>query len=290
MPSFNEIFKFKKREEDFENPLEAILFVVIGGVSQYGIYWGIDYLLNIGAIVGNAYSLGGKIFSVLLIPIAVWVFFIGLRVFPVFWLKMIRLTYLFIVSSPGTVKHEIEIIRRIWHNRGFGKYRMFGGIFFYFRLRQRVAAYVLAFLSIGITTWFLAFKQYEYEKTYWKVHFYYGEPTPEFVFKPKVSYTFESSADLYSIWLNDHEHIVSKYMDLEKNPFVLSLLFPDKWHVQFPDTMRVRFIFYQDPINEIFSQSFEIWAGKEEGLKITYNDFVHEFAKQKPRTRRYSRK
>ena len=78
-------------------------------------------------------------------------------------------------------------------------------------------------------------------------------------------------------------------MKLEDNPRVLSLLFPNKWYVKFPDTTQVQFIFYQDPINQIFSQSFEIWAGEEEGVKITYNDFIYEGVKKNPNTKRYIR-
>lgn len=289
MEGFNDFFGFRKKAEDFESPFEALVFFFLGGATQFGLYWGVKYLLNICSTIEKTYSTGGKIFSVLLVPVAVWAVFVGLRVFPAFWWKVIRLTYLFVISFPETVRNEIDILRRIWLNRGFGKFRAFGGLAFYFKLRQRVAAYFLAFLSIGIVTWFFGFKQYEYEKTYWKVHFYYGEPMPEFVFKPNVSYTFESSADLYAVYINGTEHIVSKYMDLHQNPRVLSLIFPEKWHIAFPDTTRVKFIFYADHINEIFSQSFEVWAYKEEGLRLTYNDFIFEGVKKYPKTKRYSR-
>ncbi|MBZ0201577.1 MAG: hypothetical protein K8I03_01020 [Ignavibacteria bacterium] len=289
MRTFKEIFDFRDRDDDFESPLEFFLFLIVGGASQYGIYWGITYILNIFNTVGNAYSLGGKLFSVLLFFVALMIVSVGVRTFPIFWWKIVRIIYLFLVSSPEIIRNETDIVRRIWQNRGFGKFRLFGGFLFYFRLRQRVIAYFLAFLSIGITTWYFAFKQHEYEKTYWKVHFYYGEPIPEIVFKPNVSYTFESSADLYAIYLNGTEHIVSKYMKLEENPRVLSLIFPEKWNVKFPDTMHVEFLFYADHINEIFSQSFEVWADKEEGLKLTYNDFIFERVKKVPRTKRYSR-
>lgn len=275
-------------DED-SSPLVVIFKFVVSLVIVYLGYISYRHISNFGDIMAGTYSTGGKIINVILWPVAVIVVVIAAIIVIYLVILIFKFLYIAIPEVPGIMRHEAEIVRRIWDNRGFGKYSLFGGFAFYAKLRQRVFAYFFAFLSIGIVTWYFAFKQHEYEKTYWKIHFYYNEPTPEFIFKPNTSYTFESSADLYSIWLDNRECIVSKYMEIKDSPRVLSLLFPNKWHVKFSDTTQVRFIFYQDPINQIFSQSFEIWAGKEEGLKITYNDFIYEGVKKNPNSKRYIR-
>lgn len=278
-----------KKKKDFESPKEAFLYFILGGASQYGLYWGVNYVMNICSIIGESYSSGGKILSVILFPIAVCIAIVGIMVFPYFWLRILEYVFKFISSLPQIIRNEFDVLKRIRNNSGFSKFKAFGGFLFYFRLRQRVLAYFLAFLSVGIFTWYFAFRQHDYEKTYWKINFYYNEPIPEFIFKENVSYTFESSADLYSIWLEGNEYIVSKHLDLNDKPNVLSLMFPNKWNIKLPWDTRVKFVFYQDHINEIFSQSFEVWANKEEGLKVTYNDFVLERVKKYPRTKRYIR-
>jgi len=263
--------------------------IVLGAIIEYLGYLSLQHIIHYGEIQTSTYSTGGVIINFLLLPVAAVVIIIAFIVLFSLTAIIIRSLYIIVKEAPNVIRNEAVVLRQIWENRGIGKFQLFGGLSFYLHLRQRVVAYLLACLSIGIIAWYFVFTQHEYEKTYWKIHFYRNEPTPEFIFKPNISYTFESSADLHSILLNDYQYIVSKYMDLEDNPAVLSLIFPDKWHVKFPDTTRVQFIFYTDPINEIFSQSFELWADKEEGLKITYNDFIFEGVKQYPKTKRYTR-
>jgi hypothetical protein len=252
-------FKFSSAflEDIQDKPFETIGWALLGALSQYGIYWSIMYWLNISDHMATTYSVAGKMFSVLLLFASIGFIIIGFIILPSFWWELFKIIIIVIASLPEVVKKEIIIIKQIWKNRGFQKYKIFGGFIFYFHLRQRILAFLLAFISLGIITWFFAFKQQTYEKTYWKIKFYQNEPLQTFTFKPNIPYTIKTSAYMNSIFINFDEYV--KMYD-----------FAEVWNITFPDTTYINFNFYSAGINELFGQTLEVWENKAEGEKIYY--------------------
>lgn len=264
-------------KDEFDSPREAIIFIAVGGLTQYGLYWAVSYLINVHTILEQTYSFGGKIWKFILIFVALLVALPGLGMFPIFWWRLIKNLIFFITKLPELIRHEFDIIRRIWANRGFGKYRAFGGFAFYFKLRQRVLAYFLAFLSIGIVTWYFAFRQHTYEKTYWKINFYYGEPLPSFTFKPNIPYTIKAGPDFYGIIINGKRYITGKSTYFTQDvPYMIPAYLPDTWHITFPQQTTIEFLFYEDHINEIFSMTLEIWENKVDGTTMYPVEFNYQ--------------
>ncbi|MGV8018300.1 MAG: hypothetical protein AB2L26_09010 [Ignavibacteria bacterium] len=141
--------------DDFQDkPFETIGIALLGALSQYGIYWSIMYWLNIYEHMATTYSFAGKMFSILLLFASIGFIIIGLIFMPSFWWELLKLIIIVIASLPKVIKNEFIIIKQIWQNRGLQKYKLFGGFIFYFRLRQRILAFLLAFISLSLTAWF----------------------------------------------------------------------------------------------------------------------------------------
>jgi hypothetical protein len=197
---------------------------------------------------------------------------------------------------PQIISHEIDIIKNIWNNRGFSKYSLFGGLAFYLKLRQRVLAFFCAFLSIGIVTWYFAFKQHSYEKNYWKVNFYYNEPLPAFTLKPYIPYTIKAGPDFYGVIINGQRFVTGKNTSFTfDDPYKIPLTLPNYWNVTFPDTANLEFMFYEEPINEFFSMTLEIWENKKEGPTINPSQFAYNVPqnqqlKQQNKTKKNNKK
>lgn len=244
--------------EDLQkNPFEAIGIGLLGALSQYGIYWSIMYWLNIYEHMATTYSFAGKMFSILLLFASIGFIIIGLIFMPSFWWELFKLIIIVIASLPEVIKNEFTIIKQVWQNRGLQKYKIFGGFIFYFRLRQRILAFFLAFISLSLTAWFFTYKQQTYEKTYWKIKFHRGESIETFMLKPNIPYTIKTSAYTNSLFINSIEY---------ENPNG----FTEVWHITFPDTTYLYFNLYSAGINEIFGQTLEVWENKAEGERIRY--------------------
>ncbi len=267
--------------EKSESPVEAIVKFVVSLVIVYLGYISYRHISNFGDIMAGTYSTGGKIINVILWPVAVIVVVIAAVIVIYLVIQIFKFLYIAIPETPGIILHEAEIIKRIWNNRGFGKYSLFGGFVFYAKLRQRVFAYFFAFLSIGIVTWYFAFKQHEYEKTYWKINFYYNEPLPIFKFKPNIPYTIKAGPDFYGIIINGSRYVTGKNTYFTKDiPNKIPLTLPDYWNITFYDTTQVEFMFYEEPINQIFSMTLEVWEDEAEGTPIYPSEFTYEWQKK----------
>lgn len=247
----------KSYDYKYESFWGDFLYFILGALSQYGVYWGIMYCYNIYDIVGTSYSFMGKMFSSFLILVAVGAVIFGLYIFPFFWWSVFKHIYLFLVALPKYILNEFYVIKRIWENRGFGKYSLFGGFMFYFKLRQRIVAYLFAFISIGIVAWYFTFKQHTFEKDHWKIKFYRNEPLPTFLFKPNIPYTVETSTYTRSILFN--------FIEYEKIDG-----FTETWNITLKDSTYVFFNLESHAINEIFSQSLEIWENRKEGMTVFF--------------------
>jgi hypothetical protein len=268
----------------FDKPLTPIKFflqLIIFGIIEYFGYLSYNHIFNFKEVWSHTYSTGGQIMDIILWPVAVVVLIIAVVIAWIAVQSFLSQSYLFIKDLPQTISHEIDVIKRIWDNRGFGKYSLFGGLSFYLRLRLRVLAYFFAFISLGIITWYLVFQQHSYEKTHWKINFYYSEPLPEFEFKANTPYTIESSVDFYGIIINGRRYITGKNTSwTEDAPNQIPLTLPKYWNITFPDTTYIEFLFYEDYINKIFSMTLEVWENKKEGMTILPSQFAYTIDKE----------
>jgi hypothetical protein len=258
------------------SPLKFFLMLIIGGIIEYLGYISYNHIFNFKEVWANTYSTGGQLLDIILWPVAV--IFLILAIIVGIYLAWVILKYIYLLlkNSPQLISHEIEIIRRIWDNRGFGKYSLFGGLSFYINLRLKVLAYVFAFLCLGIVTWYFAFQQHTYEKTHWKINFYYNEPLPEFKFKANIPYTIKASEDFYGIIINGRRFITGKNTSWTQDaPNKIPLILPKYWNITFPDTTYIEFLFYEDHISEIFSMTLEVWENKTESITVYPNFFTY---------------
>lgn len=277
------LYSYKIYDEN-EHPFLVFIRILISAGIVYLGYLSYIHITEIDRIMKNTYSFGGELLNLILIPVALVMLFVSFFVGIALVVALVKLLIIAIKDGPKKIAHEVDIIKRIWDNRGFGKYSIFGGFSFYLKLRQRVLAFLFGFLCVGIVAWYFTFKQQEYEKTYWKVSFYYGEPTPRFIFKPNVPYTMKSGPDIYAITINGNRYVTGKnsYWRQDENNLI-PFEFPEKWNITFPETTYVHFNFYSEPINQIFSQSFELWAYKKEGVTIPPSVFMYEWQLEKPK-------
>jgi hypothetical protein len=263
----------------FDKPLTPIKFflqLIIFGAIEYLGYLSFNHIFNFKEVWAHTYSTGGQIMDIILWPVAVAVLIIAVVIAWTAVQSFFAQAYLFIKDLPQTIRHEIEVIKRIWDNRGFEKYTLFGGLSFYLKLRTRILAYFFAFISLGIITWYFVFQQHSYEKTHWKINFYYSEPLPEFKFKANTPYTIESSVDFYGIIINGRRYITGKNTSFTGDaPNMIPLTLPKNWNITFPDTTYVEFMFYEDYINKIFSMTLEVWENKKEGMTILPSQFAY---------------
>ena len=252
------------------SPVKFIFLYIAGLIILYAGYVGYQLIFNWSEKWSHTYSTGGQFLLIICWPFALIGMVLGAIVFVIMVYYTLFYLYVFLKELPKIINNEIDVIRRIWENRGFGKYAIFGGLSFYLRLRLRVFAYFFAFICIVIITWFFAFKQHTYEKTYWKINFYYSEPLPQFKFKPNIPYTIKASDDLYGIYINGHRYITGKNSSwVEDEQFKIPLTLPKHWNISFPDTTYVDFLFYEDYISQIFSMTLEVWENKQEGMMIS---------------------
>lgn len=250
-------------------------WVLVGLISLYDWYYVISKTVNhftlpskmmSGDCIRGIYIFVCIIVAIITAPYAWWIIILVSRIFVSF--------YLGLRDIPDYVKQQLPLLKRIWSTSGFLKYKAFGGLTLYVMLRTRVLAFLFAFISVGILTWFFIYKQYTYKWDYRKIRFYYGEQIEPIKFYPNTYYTFESSSLLYAIYVNGRMYSVGEqfvndaYGRQKFNPEKKDLYLPDTWNIKFSDTVKVQFVFYTEPIHQIFAQSFELWANKQLGKSV----------------------
>lgn len=255
---------------------------------------GINYFFNFGSKWDeNVVSLPTFLVEIVKIIIFIIGGFIGILYF-------IGLVKIFIFSIPDLVsglrevpavlRHEITLIKQIWTNKGFGKYRLFGGIGFYLRLRMRVIAYVLAFSFFASTTYF-TYEQYRsFEPTHWVEKVYHHSKMRTFRFKKDMPYTVcVHGAKIKYFLVNGY------YFCPPKSPFsgqagVIDINIPlyNTFTVTFPeDTDFAINLHTEMVINDIESKKLEVWENKKEGYEYHYTWFdprMYNTTKQTPPT------
>lgn len=260
-----------RNDENKYSPKESFFLYLFGLLIIYLGYVSYNFIINFKENWDRTYSFIGHLLILLFYPfsfvliVAAGIVSIIMAFYTIYFLfifmiripKLIKKGVVVIKGMPELIKRKSDIYKRIWNNRGFSKYKMFGGMTFYLKLRLRILAFFLAFISLSLTAYFFTFKQKTYEKTYWKIKFYQKEPIQTFIFKPNIPYTIKTSAYTNSLFINYEEY---------ENPNGFSEI----WYITFPDTTYVNFNLYSAGINELFGQTLEVWENKAEGEKIYY--------------------
>ena len=200
----------------------------------------------------------------------------AMGIYIILLVKFLKLLFVWLWNLPERLRHEFDIWKRIWANRGFGKYTLFGGLTFYLKLRLRV----LAFFLLGMSVFFLAYGFYinftNYKRDYWHEKVFYGQ-TPEdiYTFLPNIPYTVKTSLMIFYIKLENSKQMV--YFPIDENLYLQNMIdIPNEWNITFTDTTHLSFgtYYYTSPdISELFETTdFEIWENVRNGrtLDTTY--------------------
>ena len=176
--------------------------------------------------------------------------------------------------------NDFSILKQIWQNRGFGKYTLFGGLKFYFRLRIQFFSYFFASVT-ALLLFVGVYRTYQnYEPTYWRESVYYdpGE-LPVFELDANVFYTFELSDELEMAWANGYYFAApnSRFVG-EPNHYTLPYKWKRKFHLKFPYKTRFAVLpKVEMVINDVLSEKIEVYKYKQEGTYINYRYFEPSF-------------
>jgi hypothetical protein len=178
---------------------------------------------------------------------------------------------------PSKIRHELIVIKRIWNNRGFGKYNLFGGIRFYVKLRLRVLAFFFAFLFFGSSSFYL-YKQYEvYEPTHWIEKVYHHSEPREFKFKKGVTYTVcLHGSKIEYIYVNGYYFCSTESAFNGKPDFYSLINFNphNTFNITFPTETNFAILLHTEMVlNDITSKKYEIWENKKDGVEYPYTVF-----------------
>lgn len=178
---------------------------------------------------------------------------------------------------PQKINYEVRLLRNIWENRGIGKYRLFGGIGFYIRLRMRVFAFIFALVFFVSTSYFLYSKYRDFQPTHWVEKVYHNSKVRTFVFKKDIPYTISlHGAEVDYIFVNGYyfcgqgSNVIPNAYTITLKQFrpndIFNIKFPEETH--FAIKLRTEMV-----VNDIVSEKYEIWENKEEGQKYHYKFF-----------------
>lgn len=170
------------------------------------------------------------------------------------------------------MKNDFSILKQIWQNRGFGKYSLFGGLAFYFRLRIQFFAYLSAFLTSLVLLGGVYTEYKAYEPSYWRKSVYFGEDEkPEFLFEANVFYTVRMNDNLDYIIVNGVPFMSYTRERTRENDFNIPFKFQKVFHIQFPYTVTITIVPELDfPIDFVISEKVEVWKGVKGGQFISY--------------------
>lgn len=203
----------------------------------------------------------------LLIPacIAIWMY---LKLLIKFFFLLVEWSK----QLPQKLKYELEILKLIWNNRGFGKYALFGGFTFYFKLRQRILAFFLFGLSVALLAYGFYFKFKDYHRTYWREKVFYGQsPLNIYTLLPNKTYTVKTELMLHLIKIENSKQMV--YFPIDKERYLRhEVPIPQEWNITFGDTTKLTLAaaFFTSPsLSQLFeTYDLEIWEDLKNGQKL----------------------
>ena len=199
-------------------------------------------------------------FIILVIAVAKFLFDTLLKTFE--YIKDIKLHY----------RHFINTIALIWNNRNKFPYSIFGGFYFYLRLRSKIISFLFLFAFF-----FLIFvKCYDYyrhyHRTYWKHSFFPGQDVGEYTFLPNKYYTISTNDNISAVLINKLLYEIDY-----KTPL------PHLWNIKFTDSVSFSMWIYYDPIKNAYTPlTYEIWEDKKAGADLDTN-ILNAYLPSKPR-------
>jgi hypothetical protein len=254
-------------------------------------FWGIPcgivavYAINYFIHFGSKWDENVVSLPTFLIEIVkILIFFVGGIVGIIFFIFLIGVfiqslpsIYLAIKELPERMKHEAALIRRIWDNRGFSKYSLFGGIDFYLRLRLRIVAYMLA-CTFFVSTGYFTYEKYRtYEPTHWVEKVYHHSKPKIYKFKKNVPYTIcVHGSKVEYIFVNGYHFCDTKspYSSEPNAVPVVGFKPHNTFNVTFPSETNFAVLLHTEMvINDIVSRTLEIWENKKEGIEYSYTIF-----------------
>lgn len=181
--------------------------------------------------------------------------------------------------------NDFSILKQIWQNRGFGKYTLFGGLKFYFRLRIQFFAYVSAALT-ALVLFVGVYRTYQnYEPTYFRESMYcHTDNLPTFDLEADTYYTLELTDDLEVVWVNGHYFVPPNSQLLgQPNYYRLPYKWKRVWHIKFPYKVKMGVQPIMDMvINDVISEKVEVYKYKQEGTLIDYRYFEPSYYNPPP--------
>jgi hypothetical protein len=241
-------------------------------------FFAILYFPNIGQKWDeNVVSVPTFLIEIIKIP----VLFIGGIIGIIFIISLIvaSIPYVFhgIRELPNYFRQEAQTIKQIWSNRGTGKYSLFGGLGFYFQLRMRVIAYVLACTFFASTAYF-TYEQYRaYEPTHWVEKVYHQSRIKVFKFKKNVPYTvcLHGSRVEYIYVNGSHFCDTKSEFAGQSHCYAIPNFRPhNTFNVTFPFDANFAILLKTEMvINDIEAKKYEIWENKKEGVEYPYTVF-----------------
>lgn len=206
-------------------------------------------------------------FIVLVIAVVKFIFDTILKTIEFF--KNIKLYY----------RHFVNTVALIWNNRNKFPYSIFGGFYFYLRLRAKVIGFLFLFAFF-----FLIFvKCYDYAKnyhrTYWKYSFFPGQSVEECTFLPDKYYTISTEEEICAVLINKLLYEINYRTPL-----------PHTWHIKFTDSVSFLMWLYHDPIKNSYTPlTYEIWEDKQEGIELDTN-ILNSYLPNKPKYNKHPKK
>lgn len=169
-------------------------------------------------------------------------------------------------------RHFVNTMALIWNNRNKYPFSIFGGFYYYLRLRAKVVG--LLFLFAFFFLIFIKSVDYykNYHRTYWKHSFFPGDNVGEYIFLPDKYYTIATEDDISAVLINKLLYEINEHTPL-----------PHKWHIKFTDTVTFSMWIYYDVVKNSYTPlSYEIWEDKQEGASIDTN-ILKKYLPSKPR-------
>jgi len=238
----------------------------------------INYFPNIGEKWSeNVVSVPTFLIEIIKIPILFLGGIVGIIFIFSLLVSAVPHIFLGIKELPNYLKHESQILKQIWSNRGIGKYSLFGGFGFYFRLRMRVIAFVLAFMFFFSTAYFTFERYRTYEPTHWVEKVYHQSKVRVFKFKNNIPYTIclHGSAVEY-FYVNGSYFCAPKSDFMGRDNFYALRNFQlhNTFNITFPFETDFAILLHTEMVwNDIESKKIEIWENKREGVEYHYTVF-----------------
>jgi hypothetical protein len=276
-------FENKKLIFDYEDPQHLILYSIAFILFSIFLYFTIHFGKMMGTVMFFLTKLSFLVICLIAAIIAICLIVPAMQAL---WMYLMLLARFFIILTewfkklPERIKWEVKIWRQIWSNRGFGKYKLFGGISFYLKLRLRILAFFCFGMSFLLLSYGFYFNYKQYHRQYWIEKVFYGQaPLKIYTFLPNIPYTIKTKLMIYYFKFENSKQMV--YFPIDENLYKnYQIPIPHEWNITFGDTTQVSMgtCFFTSPaISELFdTYDLEIWENLRGGETLDTN-YIRQF-------------